>query len=183
MKKEKVEVCGKQYNVIRLLGHGKGGYSYLVEREGRQYVLKQIHHEPCDYYRFDDKIGGERDAYIRLLQLGIRIPKMYEIDMQAERIIKQYIEGETIFDIVMRCGTAEKYLPQIRKTARHAEAAGVNIDYFPTNFIVNNDVLYYVDYEANEYSDEWNFENWGIQYWSKTPAFLKHLKDCGKEIR
>jgi tRNA A-37 threonylcarbamoyl transferase component Bud32 len=117
MKKEKVEVCGKQYNVIRLLGHGKGGYSYLVEREGRQYVLKQIHHEPCDYYRFDDKIGGERDAYIRLLQLGIRIPKMYEIDMQAERIIKQYIEGETIFDIVMRCGTAEEYLPQIRETA------------------------------------------------------------------
>lgn len=106
MNKEKVEVCGKQYSVIRLLGHGKGGYSYLVEREGRQYVLKQIHHEPCDYYRFDDKIGGERDAYIRLLQLGIRIPKMYEIDMQAERIIKQYIEGETIFDIVMRCGTA-----------------------------------------------------------------------------
>ena len=177
MKKEKVEVCGKQYNVIRLLGHGKGGYSYLVEREGRQYVLKQIHHEPCDYYRFDDKIGGERDAYIRLLQLDIRIPKMYEIDMQAERIIKQYIEGETIFDIVMRCGTAEEYLPQIRETARHAEATGVNIDYFPTNFIVNNGVLYYVDYEANEYSDEWNFENWGIQYWSKTPAFLKHLKD------
>ena len=30
MKKEKVEVCGKQYNVIRLLGHGKGGYSSLM---------------------------------------------------------------------------------------------------------------------------------------------------------
>lgn len=176
---QKKEVCGKQYDVIRLLGHGKGGYSYLVEREGKQYVLKQIHHEPCDYYEFSDKIGGERDAYKRLVELGIRIPKMYEIDMQKERIIKQYIEGETIFDIVMRCGTAEAYLPQIRKIARHAEAAGVNIDYFPRNFVVNNGLLYYVDYEANEYSDKWNFENWGIQYWSKTPAFLQHLKDCG----
>ena len=157
---QKEEVCGKQYDVIRLLGHGKGGYSYLVEREGKQYVLKQIHHEPCDYYEFSDKIGGERDAYKRLVELGIRIPKMYEIDMQKERIIKQYIEGETIFDIVMRCGTAEAYLPQIRRIARHAEAAGVNIDYFPRNFVVNNGLLYYVDYEANEYSDKWNFENW-----------------------
>ena len=25
------------YNVIRLLGHGKGEYFYLVEKEGRQY--------------------------------------------------------------------------------------------------------------------------------------------------
>ena len=46
----------KQYTVIRLLGHGKGGYSYLVERNGCQYVLKQIHHEPCNYYSFGNKI-------------------------------------------------------------------------------------------------------------------------------
>ena len=30
----------RQYTVIRLLGHGKGGYSYLVEENGCQYVLK-----------------------------------------------------------------------------------------------------------------------------------------------
>ena len=40
------------YSVIRLLGKGKGGYSYLAQRNGRQYVIKQIHHEPCDYYTF-----------------------------------------------------------------------------------------------------------------------------------
>ena len=34
--------------VVRLLGKGKGGYSYLVEWEGQPRVLKQIHHEPCD---------------------------------------------------------------------------------------------------------------------------------------
>ncbi len=25
--------------------------------------------------------------------------------------------------------------------------------------------------------DEWNFENWGIQYWSKTPEFLQYVKN------
>lgn len=59
-------VCKKEYTVIRLLGHGKGGYSYLAEREGVQVVLKQIHHEPCDYYRFGNKIEAENNDYGRL---------------------------------------------------------------------------------------------------------------------
>ena len=59
MEKE-MTVCGEEYRIIRLLGHGKGGYSYLAEREGRQAVLKQIHHEPCEYYHFGNKIEAER---------------------------------------------------------------------------------------------------------------------------
>lgn len=38
-------------------------------------------------------------------------------------------------------------------------------------------VLYYVDYECNNYMPEWDFENWGIQYWSKTPAFLQYAAE------
>ena len=53
---DQMTACGQEYRVIRLLGHGKGGYSYLAERDGRQVVLKQIHHEPCDYYTFGNKI-------------------------------------------------------------------------------------------------------------------------------
>ncbi len=51
-----------------------------------------------------------------------------------------------------------------------------NINYFPTNFILQNGVLYYVDYECNDYMEEWNFENWGMKYWSKTPEFIKYVE-------
>ena len=54
---------------------------------------------------------------------------------------------------------------------------GINIDYFPTNFVVENGKIYYIDYECNNYMDKWNFENWGINYWSKTPEFLKYLDE------
>ena len=30
---EQLIVCGKSYRILRLLGHGKGGYSYLAESE------------------------------------------------------------------------------------------------------------------------------------------------------
>ena len=41
-----ITLNNKEYNVIKLLGKGKGGYSYLVTDGSNNYVLKQIHHEP-----------------------------------------------------------------------------------------------------------------------------------------
>ena len=85
---ENLSVNGKEYTIIRLLGKGKGGYSYLATDGQMQYVLKQIHHEPCSYYTFGNKIEAERYDYTRLTDAKIRIPKMIDIDIQNERIIK-----------------------------------------------------------------------------------------------
>ena len=81
-----MSVNHKEYKIAKLLGHGKGGYSYLAEREGNFYVLKQIHHEPCEYYSFGNEIEAEQNDYNRLLQTGIRIPRMLDIDIVNERI-------------------------------------------------------------------------------------------------
>ena len=59
---------------------------------------------------------------------------------------------------------------------RGARAAGLNIDYFPTNFIVRDGLLWYIDYECNAYMEEWNYSNWGVKYWSRTEAFEAYLK-------
>ena len=174
--KESLTVCGKEYRLIRLLGHGKGGYSWLAVREGQEVVVKQIHHEPCDYYSFGNKIEAERNDYERLQRAGIRIPAMIAIDAETERIVKEYIEGVTVFDLVKSGASAEPYLGQVSEMAGQAKAAGLNIDYFPTNFVIRNGLIWYVDYECNEYSDEWNFENWGIRYWSQTPEFLEYAE-------
>ena len=173
---DKVVVCGKEYSIIRLLGHGKGGYSYLAEADGKQVVVKQIHHEPCDYYNFGDKIEAERGDYERLRNAGIRIPEMIAIDAEAEIIVKEYIEGDTVFDCVRDGITVEPYIEQVREMASQAKAAGLNIDYFPTNFVIHDGLIWYVDYECNGYMDEWNFENWGIKYWSRTAEFEEYLK-------
>ena len=76
---EVMSVNQKEYEIVKLLGHGKGGYSYLAKREGNLYVLKQIHHEPCEYCSFGNKIEAEQNDYNRLLQTGIRIPSLLHI--------------------------------------------------------------------------------------------------------
>lgn len=165
---EEICVNGKPYAVVRLLGHGKGGYSYLVTDGEKEYVLKQIHHEPCDYYQFGNKIESELRDYGRLKEVGIPMPELYEVDLSNERILKQYIEGDTIAALVSRNAVKPEYFDQVRGMCKLLYAAGLNIDYYPTNFVVQNDVLYYIDYECNPYMDQWSFENWGVHHWVKT---------------
>ena len=172
-----IQVNGIEYEIIKLLGHGKGGYSYLATSKGHNVVLKQIHHEPCDYYTFGNKIEAEKKDYNRLNQAGIRIPQLISVDDTLEIIIKEYIEGSTIFDMVRDDVSVSPFLIQVREMADRARNADLNIDYFPTNFVVRDDLIYYVDYECNQYMDEWSFENWGIKYWSKTPEFEDYLKN------
>ncbi len=174
---ENAFVNDTEYTVLKLLGKGKGGYSYLAKGKNGRCVLKQIHHEPCDYYQFGNKIEAEISDYHRLSKIGIRIPKLLDVDMKRERILKEYISGETIFELVLHDQMHPKYLEQVREMCTMLYAADTNIDYFPTNFIVKNGVLFYIDFECNDYMEEWNFENWGIKYWSKTPEFLQYVKE------
>ena len=170
----KVDVNGKEYEILKLLGKGKGGYSYLADDGTRQYVLKQIHHEPCDYYQFGNKIESEINDYKRLKDIGIKIPEMIAVDIEKERILKEYIDGDTIYELILQDKMKFIYVDQLHHMCELLYAAHTNIDYFPTNFVVQNEEIYYIDFECNEYMDEWNFENWGIKYWSKTPEFLQY---------
>lgn len=171
-----LKINDQEFSVIKLLGKGKGGYSYLVTDGVKKYVLKQIHHEPCDYYQFGDKMEAEVQDYERLRRIGIRIPQMLCADRKRERILKEYVEGDTIYDLVLRDEMQQDYLEQVKAMCGLLYPASTNIDYFPTNFIVQDGNLSYIDYECNDYMEEWNFENWGVKYWSKTPEFMEYVR-------
>ena len=164
----------QSYQVLGLLGKGKGGYSYLVTDGRNEYVLKQIHHEPCAYYQFGDKLGSELRDYDTLRSVGIPMPALLAVDHQQERILKEYIPGDTVWQKVEKDAMEQTYFDQMNAMCARLYPAGLNIDYFPTNFVVRDGQLFYVDYECNGYMDQWNFENWGNKYWWKSPEFLEY---------
>ena len=174
---EQFSVNGKQYTIVKLLGKGKGGYSYLALDGDKKVVLKQIHHEPCDYYSFGNKIEAELNDYNRLRRIGISMPTLIDVDIQQERIVKEYIDGQTVFDMVLNDNLPSCCIDQVKQMCSLLYPANTNIDYFPTNFVLQDGILFYIDYECNDYMSKWNFENWGIKYWSKTPEFLVYIKE------
>lgn len=174
-----MDVNGRDFEVVKLLGKGKGGYSYLVQDGCGQYVLKQIHHEPCAYYQFGDKLASELRDYERLIRIGIRMPKMLDVDRVQERILKEYIHGDTVMQMVKEDRLEPDCIRQMEDMCRLLYPANTNIDYFPTNFVVRDGLMYYVDYECNEYMEQWDFEHWGVKYWSKTPEFEEYIRNNG----
>ena len=86
-----ISVNGNEYEVVKLLGKGKGGYSYLAKRDGEEYVLKQIHHEPCSYYSFGDKIQSEINDYDRLRKIGIKMPASKAPKFKAGKALKDAV--------------------------------------------------------------------------------------------
>lgn len=169
---EKMTVNHREFEVLKLLGKGKGGYSWLVTDGTEKYVLKQIHHEPCDYYTFGDKLASELRDYETLKNAGIPLPRLLDVDHSQERLLKTYIDGDTVNVLVKEDRMRPEYYSQVEAMCRKLYAADLNIDYYPTNFVVQDGQLYYIDFECNHYMSEWNFENWGCKYWYKTPEFL-----------
>lgn len=164
---ENITVNQKDFTVLELLGKGKGGYSYLVTDGAEEYVVKQIHHEPCDYYQFGNKLESELLDYKRLSDIGIPLPRLIDVDYDRERILKEYIPGKTAAELVELGEIQSEHIGQVEEMCRLLYEANTNIDYYPTNFVLNSGKLFYIDYECNDYMEEWDFEHWGKKYWTQ----------------
>ena len=175
-----LQVNGQTYTVTRLLGKGKGGYSYLAQGSAGPVVVKQIHHEPCSYYQFGDKLQSELRDYRTLSALGLPMPRLLAVDEAQERLVKQYIPGPTVLEQLQTGTLPPQAEEQMRTLCRLLYPAGLNIDYFPTNFILWGGVLYYVDYECNPYDAQWDFSHWGSRYWADIPELRAWLQEHGQ---
>ncbi len=153
--------------LIRLLGKGKSGFSWLAAFEGRQVVCKIMHNEECGYYSFSEAktVLEERDYGI-LLKIGIPVPRLLAIDHERGLLIKEFVEGQTGEELLAAGPPPSDLLTQLTSFARRCRKAGYNIDYYPTNFVITDTGLLYIDYEVNPYDDRWSLETWGMQYWT-----------------
>ncbi len=164
--------------IKKLIGKGKSGHSYLAEFDDTLVVLKIMHDEPNSYYQFtDNKVKLEWNAFNKLNSIGIRIPYLIEHNAERNYIIKNYIEGDTAAEKIARSEINESIVAQLFEMSNRLRKEKVNIDYFPTNFVIDDTgTLYYIDYEINPFMQEWSLEEWGIYYWANSQGFSGFLK-------
>lgn len=173
----KVEVNGMIVEIIKHIGKGKGGDSYLARFECRNVVYKQMHYEPNDTYTFEsNKLQSELRDYKTLKRVGITIPDLICYDDERQFLLKEYVDGQTIAEIVGKGLLKDEYIIQMLEMCTLLYAEGLNIDYFPPNFVVEDERLYYIDFECNKYMEEWDFEHWGVYFWANTDGMSKFNK-------
>lgn len=156
--------------IVKFLGKGKSGYSYVAKNLNAQYVVKLMHYEACAYYSFGDanKVELEISAYEILEKSGIKIPKLLDVNIEENYLIKEYIEGDLVTELIVKGALPDLCVEQVCDMSEALKSQGLNIDYFPDNFVLRGGVLYYVDYEHNHYDAKWDLANWGLFYWANT---------------
>lgn len=167
---ENLKINGNSFAIVKLLGKGKGGYSYLVEKDGKQYVAKKIHHQSCSFYSFGNKLQSELQDYRILEALRLPLPKMLDVDTQGETILKEYVEGPTVAELIKEGQDVSVFVDLMESLLPALYKSGINIDYYPTNFVVSGQKLFYIDYECNPYEEKWDFAHWGRAYWTGEKA-------------
>jgi hypothetical protein len=167
-----------EFKLVRLLGKGKSGYSHLAEGPEGQCVIKLMHDEPCDYYQFgENKVESEIQACKILNDIGIKVPKLIYHEAENNYLIKEYLDGPTSAQWILNGGDVQEVLPELFSMANISKESGYNIDYFPTNFVIVTDRLYYIDYEINVYDPQWDLVNWGLYYWANKEGLSKFFKN------
>lgn len=160
--------------IVKLLGKGKSGYSYLATNNGSGYVLKLMHDEPCAYYNFEgNKTELEVESYKRLSALNLPMPIILEYDFDKNYIVKEFINGPTATEMIIHKAIQEYHIQQLFEMSNKIKTSGWNIDFFPSNFVVENELVFYIDYESNKFMEEWSLEKWGIYYWANSEGFQK----------
>ena len=175
-----------EYKIIKTLGKGKTGTSYLVQKadEPNLLVLKVMNTDIPDYEKQLEIFKGEKYSYERMKNIGIGVPKLLEFNEEKKYLVKEYIEGICASDLAAigydnDKGLTDYHFEQIFNMHKRFKEIGIHVDYFPANFIFTKDnEIYCIDYECYDYNQEWDFVEWGIYYWLNQEG-MKELLEKG----
>ena len=172
---------GIPYACVGELGRGKSAISWRYQRQQshptlpQELVLKRYCPTGYETVPFAQILEFELCSYLRLGQSGIAHPQLIGYSEEHYCLAKEYIAGELIVDIQQREGLDDRHFRAMLAMAATLKQAGWHVDFFPTNFVLNDRGLHYIDYEAHPYSEEWNFQNWGIFYWLNREGMAAYL--------
>jgi hypothetical protein len=104
------------------------------------------------------------------------MPRLLAFDIVENYLVKEYVDGPTAAQVVANGAINDQLIAQLFAMAERLRRHGLNIDYFPTNFVISENTLYYVDYEHNPYDVRWSLEEWGLYYWANASGMQRYLQ-------
>ncbi|MDO4466092.1 MAG: hypothetical protein Q4C49_03670 [Bacillota bacterium] len=155
-KRETVLVNETKYTILRSYGHRKDGYLYLVTTGEEMYMMKE-YDQNC--------LLKVLENYHILKNLGIRMPKYIEADLEKGILIKECIDGKSAYVLLQNGELEDTFLDQLRYMAERVEKENLCLDYFPTQFVCEGKDLYYIHYGCDEKNEKNCFSSCVKRFW------------------
>ena len=117
------------------------------------------------------------DEVKKLLNAGIRHPKIKLKDKKQFIVVENMVFGENIRDLLMKSDLDDNIYSQIFLQNYMCKLSKINIDFEPHNFILGSDgVLYYISSFSEGFDDEKAFVKEKIRLWFYTKEFIRYLE-------
>lgn len=153
-----------KYRILQLLANGSGGEVFLALHEalGQQRVIKRL----CKHQPFFEERKKEADILKQLHHAAI--PRIYDVeeDEEALYIVEEYIEGETLKEVLFR----QKCVPttfilfysiQLCEIIEYLHGQGIlYLDIKPENLMIHTDHLSLIDFGGAT----WQKEHQGVSF-------------------
>ena len=134
------------YILVKELNRVNNGIFYLYTKESSKVVIKELINKIDEEGQFE--IDKELYSYERLESLGIYIPKMTGYNREENIVIKEYLEGKDILGLIRDGGLSKDNFLELLRYAELLNSDNLNIDYFPNNFIMKDEKLFYINYKV-----------------------------------
>ena len=154
----------RAFNIIEQ----KSNTSFIGVFKGKKYYINKFvpHTE-----------AGEELCYstLRIKSAGIKAPKVLLIDKKNGYVVREYLEGESVMEIISREDLSEDIYHQLFINAYMAKTNRMTLNYEIDKWIMKDGVLYYVYPYFIIYDEEKDLIKRYLRLWFNTKELIQFL--------
>ena len=158
----------KEFEVIELISNNISKCSF----KNKLYLLFKLDINDVNYRENLLSIS-------RLSHSSVKQPKLKIIDKKQGYIVREYLEGTTVFDYILDHDFNENIYKQVFYNSYCARMAGLNLNFDLKAWTLVGDELYYTDLFVEKYDAAKDFTKNQIRLWFLSSELCKYYEKNG----
>ena len=142
--------------------------SFLATYKGLEYEV----------FKFDYKTeAGDALMYslMRIKNAGIKAPKLFWIDKKAGYAVREYLQGESVMELISKENIPEDLYRQLFLNEYLAKVNKMTLNYEPDKWIIKDGTLYYMLPQFIIYNEEKDLVKKYLRLWFPTKELAQFL--------
>lgn len=165
---DNLKIKHKEFDVLEIVSKD----TFKCSFKNKLYLVKK--------YDLDNSESRELfDQIIWLTHSSVKMAKIKIIDKKTGYVVKEYIEGTTVFDYILDNDFNESIYRQVFQNSYMAKIAGLSLDFSLSSWMLVGDDLYYVAEKCEKFRPEKEFTKTMLPIWFLCKELEKYYKNNG----
>ena len=163
-----LKIKHKEYDVIELISNN----IYKCSLKNKIYIISKLDVNDINYREILFMIN-------KLKNSGVSHPKISAIDKKQGYVVREHLEGTSLFDYILDSDFDENIYKQVYLNSYYARAAGINLDFNLKAWTLVENKLYYTSLFCEKYDPNKDFTKKMVRQWFLSDELAKYYEKNG----